>query len=1152
MISTFTFAHACARLRAAQRILFFVVTFCVFAAQSDAATFYVNRTDDRNSSIAGCPAEPPATDCAIREAITAANSNAGPDTIEIANGITITLTLGALQLGGSTLLVQGNNAIIQRSSAPGTPAFRIMEVFTTNVGMNNLTIANGSATASPSVIDAGGILVGQNVTLALTGCDVVNNVASRSGAGIYNQGTLKLYGSNVTGNRGLAPDSKGGGIYVDVGATLETYDGSTISSNKALLSGAGIYSDGGTLKLNDTTIDGNSGPVFAGNVSGTVAGAGLYMANFNSEIATTTLNNVSITNNTAVSYGGGIAQESGTLTITGSRVQGNVVQIDTFGCGGGIMVSSGLLTLNQTDLSGNTSAKNGGGLCGRAGISPSDTVTIIESKLNANVAALDGGAIWWGNAGELVITASALTKNVSTAGFGGALMFESGSSSIVNSTISGNRALSGAALLAAFGDNKLINNTFAANTATLGSGSAVRVIGGTTKMRNMIIANNSATTDVSGANSNITSLGNNLIGQPGIIISFSTANNDVLGTAANSLDAKLRPLGNHGGATETMPPFADSPAINAGSNCVLNQSCATDNLSFNLTTDQRGKSRSGATTDFVVDIGAVESQAAVVINRNDSGTGSLRSFVDDPLPYDRIRFGDQFLTGSPTITVATPISINRALDITGISPARVAVSGNNAVRTFQIGSNGDVALKNISITAGNAGGGEGGNIRNAGTLRMENCAFSNGVTTANGGGIANVAGAKLFMDRCGFTGNQAGTTGGAIDNAGTMQVTNTTFVNNIANSGAAIHTSDFGTDIALLRHLTITGNSATASGGGIRYVQTAPTSQLSIQNSIVAANNAPTAPDVQGAFTSVANNLIGKSDGASGFTNGVNADIVGSVASPIAPNLQPCGNFGGIITSCPPLPSSRAINNGAPSSHPLDQRGLPRAIEGKADIGATDFNMTPAGLLQADGTRLLLAPSGAYAQTLKGFGGDFSFSGIGLPAFLSITPSPTITSEATLSGTIGPAQAGVYNFSIVGTNTQGFSVTNNYKFVAAQSLLNVDNSSPNTIYDAPTDGTLIVRYLLGYRGAALTAGALGVGSNLRNAAQIEAYLADLAELFDVDGDGKTLPMTDGLMILRRMLMPTLSTANAATITANAKNSSRSDADIVNAIDALKP
>lgn len=122
-------------------------------------------------------------------------------------------------------------------------------------------------------------------------------------------------------------------------------------------------------------------------------------------------------------------------------------------------------------------------------------------------------------------------------------------------------------------------------------------------------------------------------------------------------------------------------------------------------------------------------------------------------------------------------------------------------------------------------------------------------------------------------------------------------------------------------------------------------------------------------------------------------------------------------------------------------------------------------------------------------------------------------------------------------------------------VLNIDNSDPNTVYDAGTDGTLLLRYLFGVRGAELIADSRGEGASLRSAAEVETYLAANLSLFDVDGDGNTLPLSDGLMILRRLLNPLAATTDApamAAITAGAKVGTRSDVDIVTAIDALKP
>ena len=92
-----------------------------------------------------------------------------------------------------------------------------------------------------------------------------------------------------------------------------------------------------------------------------------------------------------------------------------------------------------------------------------------------------------------------------------------------------------------------------------------------------------------------------------------------------------------------------------------------------------------------------------------------------------------------------------------------------------------------------------------------------------------------------------------------------------------------------------------------------------------------------------------------------------------------------------------------------------------------------------------------------------------------------------------------------------------------------------------------MRHLLGLRGSALTQGLLGTNAR-RNAAQIDTHITTYLTLFDVDGDGSTTAVTDGLLIVRRLLG-----LSGPALTAGARAPSvRTDTDIANAIDRLKP
>lgn len=76
------------------------------------------------------------------------------------------------------------------------------------------------------------------------------------------------------------------------------------------------------------------------------------------------------------------------------------------------------------------------------------------------------------------------------------------------------------------------------------------------------------------------------------------------------------------------------------------------------------------------------------------------------------------------------------------------------------------------------------------------------------------------------------------------------------------------------------------------------------------------------------------------------------------------------------------------------------------------------------------------------------------------------------------------------------------------------NLDANATIDPATDALLLTRYLLGYRGDALTTGALGQ-SPTRTGQALETYIASLN--LDADGDGQALAVTDGLLLLRAML-----------------------------------
>ena len=108
------------------------------------------------------------------------------------------------------------------------------------------------------------------------------------------------------------------------------------------------------------------------------------------EGGTVTLTDVNITGNTADDRGGGISNH-GTLTMTGGSITGNTTndQTDPKG-GGGIMNSEGATaTLTNVTITGNTVTHYGGG-----GICNYGTLTLDGCTITGNTAGTYGGGIW--------------------------------------------------------------------------------------------------------------------------------------------------------------------------------------------------------------------------------------------------------------------------------------------------------------------------------------------------------------------------------------------------------------------------------------------------------------------------------------------------------------------------------------------------------------------------------------------------------------------------------------------------------------------------------------------------------------------------------------------------------------------------------------
>jgi len=343
-----------------------------------------------------------------------------------------------------------------------------------------------------------------------------------------------------------------------------------------------------------------------------------------------------------------------------------------------------------------------------------------------------------------------------------------------------------------------------------------------------------------------------------------------------------------------------------------------------------------------------------VTNVQDDGPGSLRWAITNAPSGSTITV-DASLRGTILLTSGA-LPISRDLRIRGPGAESLAISGGEQqygifvspaasvsisgllIKGSSISNEGRLELISSIISDNNMASvvdSVGGGISNKGTLTLTNSMVSDNIATS-GGGIYN--GGTLTLTNSTVSGNAASSySGGGILNEGRLTLTNSTVSGNtapalgggIVNNGINAKTS--------IAFCTIYGNKTEGSGGGIW--NGAEPSQVVMKNSIVAANSAPTDPDILGRLISGGYNLIQNTSGAIFIPNKQHAT---DVAVDPHTDLRIDSLLSG------QLPPTHALRPGSPAIDKIpldacsvnnistDQRGMkrPDGNEDMCDIGA--------------------------------------------------------------------------------------------------------------------------------------------------------------------------------------------------------------------------
>jgi hypothetical protein len=346
----------------------------------------------------------------LRDAITQADAAPGADTIVFdpaLTGRTIALA-STLPTITDTLTITGpGQTALTVKGAAGNRVFQVGAGATATI--TDLIVTGGSLGANGGGILNNGTLTLQRVTVSgnsTTGVSNGGGIAS-SGAGA----SLMVQDCTVSGN---TAEGSGAGIFNDTGTTATITDtvitGNTAGNNA---NGAGVENLG-TMTINGCTISLNSGPstnvtpnffgggvanlgstgaltVLASTVVGNLSegpGGGLF-----SNGASLSVTNTTVANNTSLSTpagtgGGGIrVQGSGSLTVLNSTVTGNVdgAGSTTTNAGGISFGSTGPFITNNTVVAQNLTTTTGATAAPdvRSGVAVSGINNFVGSDPNA-------------------------------------------------------------------------------------------------------------------------------------------------------------------------------------------------------------------------------------------------------------------------------------------------------------------------------------------------------------------------------------------------------------------------------------------------------------------------------------------------------------------------------------------------------------------------------------------------------------------------------------------------------------------------------------------------------------------------------------------------------------------------------------------------
>ena len=271
------------------------------------------------------------------------------------------------------------------------------------------------------------------------------------------------------------------------------------------------------------------------------------------------------------------------------------------------------------------------------------------------------------------------------------------------------------------------------------------------------------------------------------------------------------------------------------------------------------------------------------------------------------------------LDLTKPMTIVGAGKPSGAAATSIVGSGD---RVFDLASTAStVTIRGVRISGGAVGKDIGGGIRTAyGTNLTLVESTVTGNSAKEGAGVHNSG--TLTVERSTLSGNTSTGKGGGLFNAGTATVRNSTLNGNVAGGGGGIASSG---PVVILHSNITSNNSNNSNGGGLYRVG----GSFTVQRSIIADNNAPTARDCYGTPTFQGVNIVESTPGCTPIGTVIQLD----------PALDPLADNGGpTLTQMPRLGSPAIDATPCDPSILIDQRNAVRPSGPACDLGAVEVS----------------------------------------------------------------------------------------------------------------------------------------------------------------------------------------------------------------------